>query len=397
MSSCELDVIAAGHLCLDMFPKFTTGAESGKIGDILRPGTLVHMGGVTFGTGGAVSNTGIAMKIFGNRVGFVAKVGDDTIGKIIIDIVRSYGSADGIKVSEGEASSYTVVLSPPGIDRIFLHCPGTNDTLTADDVDASIVSKARLIHFGYPTLMRGMFVEDGAALVAIFARAKEAGVTTSLDISLPDPNSEAGKADWRCILERSLPYTDIFAPSIEEAFFTLHRDEYLARKAACGGDELIDYITPEEVAGIADAYLSMGCRIVALKAGHNGWYVKSSDTASVSAIGAAAPADCSSWAGREIWCPAFQVDEIATATGAGDSAIGGFLTGLLRGQGLEESLKMANCAGYCNLQGMDSLSGLKSWDAMQSMIPGLTVSPDPDLSGVDGWLWDEARGIWERG
>ncbi len=49
-------------------------------------------------------------------------IGDDRIGKIIIDILVKSGSAEGIKISPGEESSYTVVLAPPGIDRIFLHC-----------------------------------------------------------------------------------------------------------------------------------------------------------------------------------------------------------------------------------------------------------------------------------
>ena len=48
-----------------------------------------------------------------------------------------------------------------------------------------------------------------------FEKAKEAGATTSLDLSLSNPESPAGKADWPAILRKTLPYVDIFVPSIE--------------------------------------------------------------------------------------------------------------------------------------------------------------------------------------
>jgi hypothetical protein len=37
-------------------------------------------------------------------------------------------------VSENDVTSYTIAISPPGVDRTFLHCPGANQTFRADDV-----------------------------------------------------------------------------------------------------------------------------------------------------------------------------------------------------------------------------------------------------------------------
>ena len=187
MGQPNYDVIVAGHLCLDMIPRFETDRETTNIAELLQPGTLVQMGGMTFSTGGSVSNVGTAMKIFGCSVAFMAKVGGDAIGRTIIDIVRDKGSAEGISVADGEASSYTVVIAPPGIDRIFMHCPGTNDTFTAEDINMDAVGRGRLFHLGYPTLMRSLYLADGRELADILKKVKEAGVTTSLDISLPDP------------------------------------------------------------------------------------------------------------------------------------------------------------------------------------------------------------------
>ena len=107
------------------------------------------------------------------------------------------------------------MIAPPGIDRVFLHNPGSNNTFVADDVDYEVLAGAGVFHFGYPPLMEKMFAEGGAELTDIFRRARETGATTSLDMALPDPNSPAGRVDWDAILKKTLPCVDLFLPSIE--------------------------------------------------------------------------------------------------------------------------------------------------------------------------------------
>mgnify|MGYP000326219484 FL=1 len=86
------------------------------------------MEGVDIHAGGAVSNTGMAMKMLGADVCLMAKTGSDEFGKIISDIYAAQGADSGIIVQEGQNTSYSVVLALPGIDRIFLHDPGCNHT-----------------------------------------------------------------------------------------------------------------------------------------------------------------------------------------------------------------------------------------------------------------------------
>jgi len=394
MSGCEFDVVAAGHLCLDMIPRFETDIATGRIADVLRPGALVNMGGMTFSTGGSVSNVGIAMKIFGCRVAFVAKVGDDPLGRIIIDFMRRSGSAEGIKISAEAASSYTVILALPGIDRIFLHCPGANDAFGSSDLNLEVVGRSRLFHFGYPTLMRSMFADGGEELARILQAAKAEGVTTSLDTSLPDPGSPAGRADWPGIYRKVLPHTDIFLPSIEEILFTLHPEEYLRRKSEAGGQELIDRLQPEEYTRLAGEMLALGCRVAAIKAGHRGWYVKTADPRRLEGMGRAAPRNPEAWAERELWCPAFQVDRIASATGSGDSSIAGFLTALLRGHPLERCLRLANGAGALNLRALDSLSGLVGWEELEAAVEEMPVRDNAFLQ--EPWRWNPELKLWEK-
>ncbi|UCC69844.1 MAG: carbohydrate kinase family protein, partial [Armatimonadota bacterium] len=209
-----------------MIPTFET-AEAG-LDALLTPGRLIEMGPLTTATGGPVSNTGLALHRLGVPCKLMGKVGDDLVGSAILDILRAAAPelAEGMIVERGLATSYTVVISPPGVDRIFLHCPGANDTFGADDIDYDQLSGARLFHFGYPPLMRRMFLDGGAELSALLHRVKERGLTTSLDMARPDPASEAGKANWRHILQRALPHADVFLPSFDETLFMLDRPRF---------------------------------------------------------------------------------------------------------------------------------------------------------------------------
>jgi sugar/nucleoside kinase (ribokinase family) len=394
MNAKGLDVVAAGHICLDMTPRFLNRSAQ-SVSDVFRPGVLLEMGQVTVSTGGAVSNAGIAMKIFGLNVGYMAKIGDDLIGRNTQEVLQAHGNTEGVKIAKGEASSYTVALAPEGIDRILLHCPGPNNTFTSNDIDYSIVSRARLFHLGYPAIMRALYEDCGRELALIFERAKEAGTTTSLDLAMPDPNTASGQADWRRILERSLPFVDLFLPSIEEAYFALYPEEYMKRKEAHSGQELLAFIEPPEYSKVAEEYLEMGCRMVALKAGPYGWYFRTGSIDSFDRMGRVRPADDGNWASRELWSPSFAIDHIVSATGAGDSSIAGFLAAMIRGHTLEECLTRANSAGRQNLTSLDALSGLKTWSQIEENISHLEYN---DLSFLHDseWKWYKNLGVWEK-
>jgi sugar/nucleoside kinase (ribokinase family) len=388
----EFDVMIAGHLCLDVIPQFPdTGVRD--IASIMRPGKLVNVNSAKISTGGPVSNTGLNLKKLGLNVCFCSCVGDDQFGKIAIDILSEKGNADGISVKHGTASSYTIVIAPPGIDRIFLHNPGTNDLFTADDLNVEMIGKSRHFHFGYPPLMKRMFSDCGKELVKIFKIAKDAGATTSCDMTLPDPASESGKARWRTILEELMPYVDIYVPSIEETFYMLYPQEFLEMKAAHNNAELIDYISPDKYTSMADELLDMGAGMVTLKSGHRGFYIRTGSAERIAKFGAGKPADIRNWADRELWSPAYKVDSVASATGSGDSSIAGLLAGFINGLTIERSLKYAVCLGYQNVQVLDAVSGIKDWDQTTDLIKLDMPVIDID-TGFTRWQFDGKHRIW---
>jgi sugar/nucleoside kinase (ribokinase family) len=368
-------------------------ANGKNYGEIMLPGKLINVGSVTISTGGPVSNTGLALQKLGLNVSFIARVGDDDIGTLIIKRLEKSGNAGGIKIAPGEGTSYTVALAPQGLDRIFLHNPGTNDTFSSHDIDFDLVRQTRLFHLGYPPLMKGLFQNDGEELIKIFKAAQKTGVTTSLDMSLPDANSLSGKVNWRNILEKLLPYVDIFLPSIEEAFFMSHPTQYFEYKKQAGTHELIDFIEPAIYSQLTDEFIAMGAKIIGLKSAHRGLYLRTTTIEKLNLMGFIKPGDLENWADRELWCPAYKVAKIASATGSGDSSIAGFLSAFIRGFSVEKTLKFANCLGFQNLHELDALSGIKSWGETLKLVEKAELEMIR-FQLDDPWVWNEKLMLW---
>lgn len=163
--------VVAGHICIDITPVFPESVKSvSSVGELLQPGKLLTMDKPDIHTGGAVANTGLGMKILGADVKLLGKVGGDEFGRMVRNVLNSYGAGDALLVDESSVTSYSIVLAVPGVDRIFLHCPGANDTFASMDIPDSALSEVCHFHFGYPPLMREMYQEDGKALLELFER-----------------------------------------------------------------------------------------------------------------------------------------------------------------------------------------------------------------------------------
>ncbi len=361
-----VEVVVAGHICLDVIPEFPPHALAGAI----SPGALVKVGPALRSTGGAVANTGLALHRLGIGVRLVGKVGHDLFGEEIINILRSHSPdlAAGMIVSDRDTSSYTVVISPPGTDRTFLHCPGANDTLSSRDVPDSALAGARLLHFGYPPLMRRMYLKNGDELRRLMKRARTMGLTTSLDMAEPDAASEAGKVDWVALLKNVLGEVDIFAPSIQEVLFMADRKTYAKLTRKTGAIEVKRDVTRGLLQSLSGNLLEWGAAVVMIKLGEQGAYLRtSSNRARLFGMGACTPRDVSPWIGCELRAPCFKAKVVGT-TGAGDCAIAGFLAGVLKGLTPEGCLRFAVAVGACSVEAPDATSGVPNWNRVRQRI-----------------------------
>lgn len=382
----HVDCIVAGHICLDIIPQISNFVTD--IGGYLSPGSLRIVGPAIVTTGGCVANTGLAMHKLGTKVRLIGKIGEDILGSAIVSILSEFNASLGntLIISKNENTSYTIVLNPPGIDRIFFHCPGANDTFEDDDITDSMLSNARHFHFGYPPLMRQFYANDGIGLQQLFALVKSRGLTTSLDMAMVDPHSEAQKIQWREVLRRTLPYVDLFLPSLDEVMIMLD-DAELFRLYEQDG------ITGSLLSRIGKILLSFGTGLVGLKLGDKGFFAATtSDSDRLSSVTNPLSLNHENYLGREIFMPCYRVNAMGT-TGAGDSAIAGFLSAVLRGYNLEAVIKRAVGAGACSVETTDSISGILSWEQLEDRIAdGWEVcSIEVPLSN---WRFDETECMW---
>jgi len=387
-----IEAVVAGHLCIDVYPTFPTRHAAGEspstvMNRILVPGKLVEVGPLAVSTGGPVSNTGLALLKLGINAVLMGKVGTDAFGLVVKKLLAEKNADKHLIVVDGETTSYTVGLAIPGVDRIFLHHPGSNDTFCAADVNYEIVGRAKLFHIGYPPLMRRMYSDGGDELSTILRRVRELGTVTTMDMALPDPASAAGKADWPRILAKGLPYVDVFLPSAEETLYMVDRPKFDRIKERAGSGDMLDLLTGSDLAELAGRLLDLGCRVAAIKCGHRGIYVRTAQFANPFAV------EADGWSNREMWEPVFKVDEFVSTAGSGDATIAGFLGALLRGHSLADCLKYATAAGAENVEAIDAVSGVRSWDETTARIksgwPKVTLA-EPGR----GWSFDKLRQTW---
>ncbi len=382
MAEVATEVIVAGHICLDIFPTFAASAQGDRV---LIPGKLTEVGPALLALGGAVANTGLALHRLGTPTRLMGKVGADLFGQAILGLLRGFDETlvQGMLVDEQAHSSYTVVISPPSMDRTFLHHPGANDTFGAEDIVPEQVRPARIFHFGYPPIMQRIYSDQGAALATLLRTLKTQGVTISLDMALPDPASEAGRVDWTSWLARVLPAVDIFLPSVDEMLFML-RGTDTARDRSLDGSLLSE---------LATQLIQMGAAIVVLKLGDSGLYLcTTGDEQRLKNVGVGMPLDLQAWHNRELFTPCFQANVVGT-TGAGDCTIAGFLAGCLRGLAPEETMRSAVAVGASSVERADATSGVPSWSEVQARIhAGWKYSPVS--IALPGWHEDMQQAIW---
>ena len=393
MNQKKGQVIVAGHICLDLVPAFARDHQQ-KFSEMFVPGRLNHVGESVLSSGGAVSNTGIALQQLGLSTQLMGKIGDDLFGKGVQDVLAPFRESLKLIVDPGASTSYSYVIAPPGVDRIFLHHPGANDTFCEKDLDFDLISQARLFHFGYPPLMRRMYSDNGIELSNIMKRVKEKNVTTSLDMALPDPESEAGRADWRLILTRTLPFTDLFFPSIEEILFMLDRPLFdaITERVNVTGISFIDAYDMNHLNELSDLILKMGCAVVVIKLGKKGLYMRTASAEKMAAIGGGAPEDPCEWAGQRWFAPSYFVQKIESTSGAGDASIAGVLAGILGGQSSSRSLQLGCAAAAQKIQIRKSFGGIDPLECLLSKLDTWKQEMIKDIPA--NWTYDNEKQIW---
>jgi len=195
----DFDVVAVGDLNADLILAGEVTPVFGQVEKLIDDATLT-MGGST-----SIFACGAAR--LGLSVAFVGKVGRDPIGDYLLDTLQARGiDIAGVRRDERVKTGLTTVLSR-GVDRAMLTYLGTLGILAYEDVDWSIVQRARHLHMG-SYYMLDTLRPDAPHL---FAEARRHGLTVSLDTNY-DPTEQ-----WDGGIGAALAHVDIFLPNETEA------------------------------------------------------------------------------------------------------------------------------------------------------------------------------------
>ena len=233
------------------------------------------------------------LSTLGTKVGFIAKIGEDPLGKMAVERLAA-AEVDVAKVKRGVTRTLTglTVLLPQSQHRYIFTYPGTMFEMQFSDIDMGYVKAARHLHVSSFFLHRAL----RPRILDLFREAKAAGLTTSLDTN-DDPENKWG----RDLLE-VLKYVDVFFPNDREA------------KKIAGKEDLAQAINL--LAGLA--------KVVVVKRGSSAAICRRGEEQ------------------LSLMPPTVKpVDDI----GAGDSFAAGFIHQYVKGASLEDCMAWGNMAG----------------------------------------------------
>ena len=286
------------------------------VGSMPGKGELARVDSVTVHNGGNAMTAAINLKKLGVESRMFGKVGDDIFGKFLADKLMLEGiDSRGLKVDKNAQTSVSLVLLDPSGERSFLHCVGTNATLSISDIDFSIIDECDAV------FVTGCFLMDrfdGEETRDFLKRCKEMGKTTFLDVCFD------ARGLWGELIDMSLPYIDYFMPSIDEA----------REIAKCGN-------SPDT---IADELMKRGAKNVVIKLGSQGSYLRLEGET----------------VGRTY--PSLSGIHAIDTTGAGDSFCSGFLASYARGLGMDECMRIANTVGAMCVTERGATAGIRDFE-----------------------------------
>ena len=279
------DVLVVGELNIDLIlNNIESFPEMGKE-KISRDMSLV------MGSSSAIFACNIAS--LGNRTGFIGKVGHDDFGDIVLNSLKNKKVDTSLIIRGSNVNTGATIVLNYDQNRAMITYPGAMENLVVDDIPFSQFRNARHLHLSSFFLQTGIKQD----IAQIFKKAKEEGLTTSMDIQW-DPDEQ-----WDFDYREILPYIDVFFPNEAE----------------------ITALTGTNDPQSAIHKLKQYAKIIAVKSGNKGSYL---------------------WHDNKlVHKNAYTNDNVVDAIGAGDSFNAGFIHKFLRGESAPGCLDFANLTG----------------------------------------------------
>jgi sugar/nucleoside kinase (ribokinase family) len=149
----------------------------------------------------------------------------------------------------------------------------------------------------------------------------------------------------------------------------LDREKYEQFARDSNGQDLTAIMNVQhDVRPLAERALQMGPKIVMIKCGEPGVYLKTADSDKISLLENKLGFSLAGWSNQQVFESSYVAEHVVSTTGAGDVTIAAFLTSLLSEYPVETCLNYATAAGACCVEAYDSLGGLKSFREIQEKI-----------------------------
>ncbi len=306
-----MDVLCVGLLAADILVK--------PVDRVDFDGNTKRADEIDLKNGGDCLNVALALRRLGASVGFAGLIGDDQLGEYLQTVISAAGiDARGLRrTKKGRTSSCLVLINSSG-ERTFFYYGGASDLFSLSDVDMSQLDGTSVVHVG-GTYSLPQFDGEGAA--KLFSEARSRAVLTSMDVTWDTTGQ------WLSVIEPCLPHLSLFMPSIGEA-------KHIA------GSEV-----PED---IAEFIQEKGVRTAVIKLGQRGCYVKHG-------------------AEPGFFTAAFRTRVVDT-TGAGDSFVAGFLTGVLKGWDMRTCAAFACAVAAMNIRAVGATAGIPTFEEARAFM-----------------------------
>lgn len=276
---------------------------------------------------GAEINVAVGLINLDHSVSYVTKLGGDPFGPYIKNFLDIKG-IDTSYISYTDKASTAFQLkgkTEEGDPQVVYFRKGSAAShLSKEDVELVSLEGVKLIHItGIPPALSQSSRE---AIYAMIEKAKKKGIFISFDPNIR-PTLWETKEEMVSVLNNIASKSDMILPGISEG------------EILTGSDD------PDE---IADFYLTMGAKVVIIKVGAQGAYVKTRE--------------------ESFTVPGFKVDKVVDTVGAGDGFAVGVLSGVLEGLPLRDAVTRANAIGSLQVMVQGDNEGLPTHEELRKYL-----------------------------
>lgn len=293
MAAARFDVLGIGNAIVDVIARteddFLIGhnmrkgsmqlideAQAARIYDAMGPAVEV--------SGGSAANTIVGVAGLGARAAFIGKVKDDELGRVFAHDIRAAGVSFATPpASAGPSTARCYVLVTPDGERTMNTYLGAAQDLHPKDIDADIVTVAQIVY------LEGYLWDPPHAKEA-FLKAAKIAHDAERDVALT-------LSDAFCVDRYRAEFLDLIRTGTVDLVFANER-------------ELHSLYLTADFDGAVSALRNDARAAVVTRSGRGCVVITREETDAV---------------------PAYPVERVVDATGAGDLFAAGFLVGVARG------------------------------------------------------------------